>query len=332
MTRSRSRALTLHNVFQVPLEGTALTLGILGVVAASIAVYLLQAIGLRPDTSSGFLSASLWPPLQATGFVFTAWGWSAPTHWFATLLIEIALWALVGAAISRTVIRRVSENQPMGVRTALGFAACRSRQALAFLGLAVGVFLVLGAPLLVVTLIGRLPAVGPALGTGLYLLSAPVLLLLAMLATAVALAAFPVGYFFLPAALACREGSLLDCAARAIGYAFARPFLFVWDLFKVVVFACGIGYVGTGLLPWVVHGMPTLYGLLPAGAHPAGLSSVAAVLQDIVLAVARLVTGGFVAAYLFGAGSLIYLSLRLEVDGVDFAGPTPEDPEPGAEA
>ena len=49
LNRDRSPALTVHSAFQVPLEGTALTLGILGAVGGAVIVFLLDMIGLGAD-------------------------------------------------------------------------------------------------------------------------------------------------------------------------------------------------------------------------------------------------------------------------------------------
>lgn len=311
----QSRPLSLHNAFQVPLEGTAVTLGILGAATGAGCVWLLGLLGLDFSPLPPVLTSFL-PRLDPGGMVFTVWRWSPPVHWAGTAAIEILLWSLIGTAIARTVVSRVVENEPMGVRTALAFAASHFTKSIAFVSLTVGGFVALSVPMLLPTLLGLIPGAGPALGTGAYLILAPVLFLLALLGVAVILAGMPIGYLFLPPALAMRDGTLLDATARAVGYAFARPFLFIWDVFKMAVFAVCIHHIGTHILPDVVRGMPTLFGLLPAGSHPAQLSETAQSFQHLVLILVRILAGGFVVAYVFGASTLIYLNLRLEVDGL----------------
>jgi len=328
--QTRSPALTLHNAFQVPLEGTALTLGILGVVAGAVAVFVLDRIGLGADPI--VVQTSFLPDLEPKGFVFTHWCWTRPAHWIPTVIIEFLLWSFVGVAISRTVISRVSENEPMGVRTALSFAGRNFLNSVCFVCLIVGVLAILTVPMVVPSLAGMLPRVGHWLGPSLYIGLSWLLFLLALLTVATLLAGFPVGYIFFPAALAAREGTFLECVARALEYAFARPFLFIWDVFKMAVFAYCLHLIGNSVLPLVVKGMPTLYGLLPDGAHPVAMSEWAGLVERIIRIALRLLTGGFVVAYVFGAGTLIYLNMRLEVDNIDFSGPGPHDPVPGAEA
>ena len=332
MSRPRFRALTSASVFQVPLEGTVLTLGIAGVVFGAVILFLFDAIGLTAEPGLGSLRPPLLDRLEPGGVAFTYWCWTPAVNGVATLLVELGLWSLFGVAIARTVISRVSEDEPMGVRTALSFAVSCLGRSWAYVGLFTSVMLLLSLPFLLPTLLGALPGVGPVLGPVTYVVISPLLILLAMFAVVTLLAAFPVGYFFFPAALAAREGPFLDCVAKALGYAFARPFLCVWNLFKMAVFAYALFYLGTRILPAVVRDMPTLYGLFPSSTHPAAGSDLAATAERIIRIVLRLITGGFVVAYLFSAGTLIYLNLRLEVDGIAFTGPTPEDPEPGAEA
>jgi hypothetical protein len=330
LDRARSPALTLHNEFQVPLEGTALTLGILGAVAGACIVFLLDTIGLGTDPI--VVQTSFLLDLEPKGFVFTHWCWTRPAHWIPTVVIEFLLWSFMGVAISRTVISRVSENEPMGVRTALAFAARNFVNSVSFVCLIAGLLFMLSVPMIVPTVVGLIPGLGEVLGPILYVAFSPVLFLFALLAVATLLAGFPVGYVFFPAALAAREGTFLDCVAKAVGYAFARPFLFIWDVVKMAVFAYCLHLIGNTVLPMVVKGMPTLYGLLPDGLHPVAASPVAAWVEKIIRIALRLLTGGFVVAYVFGAGTLIYLNMRLEVDNIGFSGPGPDDPEPGAEA
>ncbi len=334
MINLRTKPLTQHNIFQVPLEGTALALGILGVAIGSLGVYCLHLLGLDARPLGPAKLFPLDPSMNPDpgGFLFTFWRWTPKANWIATGVLELGLWCLVSTAIARTVITRVSKNEALGVTNALAFAATRFVRCFSFFGLILGILVLLALPLILPALVGLIPGVGSVLGSILYFLSAAFLYIFALFAVTALLAGFPVGYLFLPAALAAEEGSFLDCATRALGYAFARPFLFLWDLVKVALFAGVLYILGTRVLPWIIDAMPVLYGLLPGSTHPAGLSEFAAAIHKLLIIVIRIITGGFVVAYVFGAGTLMYLNLRQEVDGVDLTGPEPEDPEPGAEA
>lgn len=324
--RPRASPLTHHPQFQVPLEGTAVTLGLLGVGCGAAAVWALNLLGLTEPTLGPIRTALI--VFRPEGFLFTYWRWSGPAAAVPTLCLEILLWSFFGVAIARSVVYRIRHDAPLGVHTALRYAWQHWTEGLLFLGLLAGMACLLALPFLAATLVGRLPLVGTVLGTLVYIVGSPLLLLAAAGLVGALLAAFPVGYLFLPAALAAEEeGTFVDAASRAVGYAFARPFLFVWDTFKGLLFAYGLYFVGIWILPALVKGLPVLFGLLPAAWHPSGLGEVAALAQRLLVAVLRLLTGAFVVAYLFGAGAMIYLNLRLEVDGVPFTAPAGEADE-----
>lgn len=319
--------MSLHRHVRVPLEGTALILGIIGVAAAATLTWMLGEIGFTHPGLS--IETGALGRLEPRGLLFSFWGWATSIHPAATLLIELGLWPLIGVAIARTVIVRVTDNDPTGVRTALGFALRHLSKSLAFVGLICCTLVILASPYVLPTVASLIPGIGESVGPVLFVICGPAMFFFAFVGIFVVLAGFPAGYLFMPAAVAAKEGPFFDCASRSIGYAFSRPFLFTWDAFKIGLFAYLVYALGTKGLVWLIKDLPTLFGLMPSLVET---SAVAGEVQWIIVTLVRILTGGFVAAYVFGAGTLAYLNLRFEVDGIPYGGPNAGTPEPGAEA
>ncbi|MEO6811933.1 MAG: hypothetical protein ABI353_22720 [Isosphaeraceae bacterium] len=231
----------------------------------------------------------------------------------------VLVWGLLGGAIARIAVVRSAKGERIGLRSALGFAL---RKLLPLVGTPLCPFIAVAAFLVPCALLGLLYQVpGPA-GVAL----AGVLMvfpLLAGLIVALMLVGLGAGWPLMVATVAAEGEDSFDALSRSYGYVYQRPgryalsivlawFLGVIGLVVVGLFAALTVHLATwGLALGAPHdrlidllsNRPFRGDRFPASAHRFWL--------DVVGVLAR----GWVYSYFWTAAALIYLRLRLDVDG-----------------
>ncbi len=230
------------------------------------------------------------------------------------------VWGLFGAAIVRVAIVRVATGERLGVIPALRFSLAR-------IGATVTAPV---APILVAMLIGL---VGAAVGLldrlpGSFGRSAATLLafvpLVVGLIDAVILLGLALAWPLMIATVAAEGEDLFDAISRSYSYVNQRTARYVaLLLLSLIVGAIGLAAVGVfvvaalGLADWSTSlGAPRNEGfrfLDPSSADRAGLPMAAHFWTGAV----EFLAAGWIYSYLWSAAAIIYLLLRLDVDGAD---------------
>ncbi|MHC4994656.1 MAG: hypothetical protein ACYTGQ_06325 [Planctomycetota bacterium] len=285
-----------------------------------------------------------------------AWVWHTHRGFFLIyLVLFIALWSLIGGAVSRQTIAEATRRQPVTGLEALSFAWRRwgGYVAAPLMPLAVAgalvALLATGGALFNVSLLGPVGGLGffLALGVGFVI-------------TLVLVAWIGAVHLMYPA-LSCEGADGFDAMSRSYSYILARPWRFVfYTLVSLVYGALTYMFVGLfiflliaitqwGVGAWVgaeaaeglnrfdailpppefgsLHEIPSLDPRLP---WP---DKIAATLTRIWIYLAIGLLGAYVITYYFASCSVIYLLLRQHTDGADPAelfldqapAPTPRD-------
>lgn len=221
------------------------------------------------------------------------------------ILAPLVIWSLLGAAISRLALVRITSpmGEGIGVGTALGFALRR------------GVALLVAplAPLLFSgLLIGGLAVFGlvcGALGQGLVTILGLLPLAVGLLLT-VLLFGLIAGWPLMVATVAAEDEDGFDALSRSYAYVTQRPIRYgfyvalAWGFGLVGVLA--VGTIAEILIQWTSGSLGLLAdvgGTFAAGFWPGAVRFLAAAWAD---------------AYFWTAASVIYLLLRRDVDGSEW--------------
>jgi hypothetical protein len=240
-------------------------------------------------------------------------------------LWAIVVWTVIGAAITRLALLRVTSpiGEGIGFTTALGFAFRRTFSLVtAPLTPLVGV-VVIALFCAVFGLLYRLPGQSGAIMAGLL----GFLPLLAGLFLGIVLIGLALGWPFMVATVAAEAEDAFDALSRSYQYVYQRPLQFA----RYVGLAWAGGILGVLVLALFVQVILSLaYWAVALGASDALLSSqweapsgtittaMAPRLHRFWLAAVRLVSFGWVYSYFWTATAITYLLLRRDVDGSEW--------------
>ena len=229
----------------------------------------------------------------------------------------VLVWGLLGGAIARSAAVSAAKFERITMREALRFALGKPLPLLGtpFLPM-LGVAAVAGA-VAAFGLVYRIPGAGPTVGGAL-----AVLPLIGGLLLTLVLIGLWAGWPLMPASVAAEAEDGFDAMSRAYAYVHQRP----WHYAAYAALAATLGWVGAAfvrlfadlvvrLAVWALEfGAPAatvaeLYGLTGRPADPA---------HGFWLGVVGLFVHAWAYSYFWSAATVIYLLLRLDVDGKPF--------------
>lgn len=299
----------------------------------------LGASQLRPQAEPN--TGSIIGALRVMALI-PAWVWHAHRLFFLEFLVFfIALWSLIGGAISRQTVADATRRQAVTGLEAVSFSFKRwgwyvaaPLMPLCFVGV-LGAALAGGGALFNIAILGPVGGLGfvIALGVGFVM-------------TLVLIGWVGAVHLMYPA-LSCEGSDGFDAMSRAFSYTLARPWRMVFYTLVSLVYGA-ITYVFVGFFifmliaitqwavgAWVVteaiEGLNRFDAILPPPAfgalqempslNPAleWPDKIAATLTRIWVYLAIGLLGGYVITYYFASTSVIYLLLRSYTDGTDTA-------------
>lgn len=243
-------------------------------------------------------------------------------HGFLAAVWAVIVWGIFGGAIARIATLQVACGERIGVRKALEFAlrkwvplVCGPLSPL--LGIAL-----LSIPCLLFGLLYRLPgSIGSSLA-GFFL----VFPLLAGLVMTLILVGLATGWPLMHASVAAEAEDGFDALSRSYAYVFQRPMRY--GVYLTLTWLVGLaGILFVSIFALLVFQM-TRWGLslsAPANvldplfqAGPSETATATARAHAFWLSIVRLLAHGWIYAYFWSAASLIYLTIRQDVDGTDW--------------
>ena len=267
-------------------------------------------------------------------------GW-AILHAGLAAVWGVLVWGVFGGAIARIAVVRSARGERIGLRSALGFALGKLAP---LVGTPLSPFIAVGVFLAACGLLGLLYHVPGPIGVAL----AGVLMVLPLLAgliMALMLFGLGAGWPLMVATVAAEGEDSFDALSRSYSYVYQRPgryplsiglawLLGVVGLVVVGVFAAltvhlatwglALGALDNRLIDLLAN-RPLRGDRFPASAH------------QFWLRVVEVLAQGWVYSYFWTAAALIYLRLRLDVDGTPWnvvyqaEPPAPSGPEPSPE-
>jgi hypothetical protein len=243
-------------------------------------------------------------------------------HAFLVALWAVVVWGIVGGAIARIAMLQVACGERIGVRKALEFALgkwipliCGPLSPL--LGIAI-----LTVPCAAFGLLYRLPgSIGPVLAG--FLLVLP---LVAGLLMALILVGLATGWPLMHASVAAEAEDGFDALSRSYAYVFQRPMRYAGYLTLAwliglagIVFVSIFAHLVVHLAEWGLSftaPADRLETLFRTDSIP--LESAAGKAHAFWLSVVRILAHGWIYSYFWTAASLIYLTMRQDVDRTDW--------------
>ncbi|MBL7133029.1 MAG: hypothetical protein ISS78_02935 [Phycisphaerae bacterium] len=345
--------------FRVALDARKMILGMFGIYLT--AVVLLGIVKLASCYWPGVIprleqtiqsptlyaqeTATLWANRFATAMAHPFRGPSAGPGYlellflFGTGVVLLAIWSLVGGAITRLAAVDFAKDERLSLAEGFSFAG---RKFGSFFWsplvplIFVAIFLCCNA---VLGLVGRIPGIGPLVVGLCFWLAA-----LSSFLVVLILIGECFGFLFMWPTVAMEGTDAFDAISRSFAYLFSRPWKTIWCWLVAVVYGtvCTAFVVGFtfGLLKitqWsVALGMagearPILSSLWTwgIGADAGWPEAVAMILMRVVFIMAWGLLLGFVVSFDFSAMTIIYAVLRRDVDGTDMAEvflPEPQEP------
>ncbi len=262
-------------------------------------------------------------------------GWLGQAHrWFGViwLIVFVAIWGLLGGAISRATMMEVSCGERIGFAQATSFAAGRWWN---YVAAPVMPLVLLGVGWLALALCGWVFFHVPVLNVigGLLFFAA----LLAGFGLALLVIFWLVGVHLMYPALSAEGSDAFDAVARAFSYISARPWRFIGYAVVAMVYGV-ITYMFVGLVVYMTLAVTQcavaawcqpFQAMMPAPEFgqllrwprfeqiDSATGEVAAVFVAIFANAVVAVIAAYAISYYFAATSTIYLLLRRQVDGVE---------------
>jgi hypothetical protein len=263
---------------------------------------------------------------------------SAILHAILAAVWGVLVWGVFGGAIARIAVVRSARGERIGLRSALGFALGKLPP---LVGTPLSPFLAVGVFLAPCALMGLLYQVPGQLGVAL----AGVLMVLPLLAglvMALMLVGLGAGWPLMVATVAAEGEDAFDALSRSYSYVYQRPGRYAlsiglaWLLGVVGLVVVGLfAALTVHLAAWgLALGAPDdrLMNLL--GNQPVAADGFSASAHRAWLSVVQILAQGWVFSYFWTASALIYLRLRLDVDGTPWnvvyqpEPPAPSSPKP----
>lgn len=248
---------------------------------------------------------------------------------------SLAVWALLGGAITRTAVVRLGLQQHLGLRESLSFA-CRkwtayfTAPALPLIGIAMIAF-----PLVVFGWVMRLD-VGVAIVGLLWVLVLLDGLLMALLALGLLF-----GWPLMWGTISTENSDAFDAISRSYAYTFQRPLHYLFYAFVAVVLgtlgwllAWGFSEAIVAFGYWGISwgsGSERLQTVLGAGLEDQPSLWIGARIIELFVGLARAAASAFSYAYFWCVAAAAYLLLRHDTDQTELDDVNVEDDDDGAE-
>jgi hypothetical protein len=265
------------------------------------------------------IAEPLWIPVSPFMRVLEIDGVSATFfHSLLSAMWAFAVWSIVGGAISRIAILELATGEKTSLGVALRFAAKRTLSLVGGPFTALFGFGVFGVFCAGFGLLYRIPSIGPTIGGLLFF--APLIFGLIM---ALILACLVMGWPLMVATIVAENEDAFDAMSRSSGYIQQRTGRFLvygllsWglgviSLIAVVVFAG----LFIHLAAWgVAFGAPNELIMKLLRDAPSGPMTWPARIHAGWAGLVGLLANGFVPAFFWTSATIIYLLLRLDVDG-----------------
>lgn len=240
----------------------------------------------------------------------------------------VLVWAVFGIAICRMVAVSLATAEPLPLRRGLAFAWSTKWSNLAYPMIAASSLALLYATCGAIGALAGIPGIGPVL----LIVAMPVLAILALCFTIIAIG-YTAGAGVASAALATERNGSLDAVSRVFDYTFREPVYVLFATTLMLVFARFLFWAGHQVLLPSIEGSllllwnsDTLREILDAALHnPAfprdGLDlpqRLATTAVSFGFATIEALIAAAVAAFLLSASTFIYFNLRRDVDGIPF--------------
>lgn len=240
-------------------------------------------------------------------------------------LWSLAVWAFVGAAITRIAVMRLGCEERVGLKEALGHACRRFGAYVAAPAMPLIAVAVLAVPLVLLGLLMKLD-VGVAIAGFVWLL-----VVLDGLVMSALLIGLMFGWPLMWGAISSEGSDSFDALSRSYNYTFQRPlhylfYVLVASLFGVLCYflvdlfahmVVNLGYWG---ISWGSGNERAfeIFGMAELGAEREGVAGFGTSVISVFTGLVRLLVGGFTYAFFWCVTSAIYLLLRYNVDQTEF--------------